>query len=156
MTTNTYAPVLTRPVQIAQTASSIESLERLMDPMPISPRELGRRGEDHAAQYLVDLGWQIVDRNYHTRFGELDIVALDPERTLIFVEVKTRRSTYTGTPLEAVTPAKQRHLRRAALDWLAAHKPHVENVRFDVCAISAARYTDDFVVENFTHIRGAF
>lgn len=104
----------------------------------MSTAQLGALGETLAAQWLEhDLGWRIVDRNWRCRYGELDLVAFTPHQTLVFVEVKTRRSIVTGLPQEAVTPSKQRHLRRAASLWFMepAHRVAHNGVRFDVIAM---------------------
>ena len=78
-----------------------------------------------------------MSRNWHTRYGELDIVMLNPEYTVVFVEVKSRRSMHYGYPQEAITPAKQHNLRKAACDWLLDRRNRVPHsaVRFDVVTI---------------------
>ena len=78
-----------------------------------------------------------MSRNWHTRYGELDIVMLNPEYTVVFVEVKSRRSMHYGYPHEAITPAKQHNLRKAACDWLLDRRNRVPHsaVRFDVVTI---------------------
>lgn len=110
---------------------------------------VGRYGEDVAARHLAEAGWTIVERNWRCRDpelgGELDIVALDGQ-TLVAVEVKTRRSLRAGDPLEAVTPAKLRRLRRLASRWCAERGPSVAHLRLDVVAVTlpkrgAARVT---------------
>ena len=75
----------------------------------------GRRGEDRAAEYIENLGWQVLARNWRCREGEADIVAYDPSAdALVVVEVKSRSSTEFGSPLEAITYAKVRTLRHLA------------------------------------------
>ncbi|NBU32197.1 MAG: YraN family protein [Actinobacteria bacterium] len=108
--------------------------------MSLSTKELGAFGEQLAAEYLVDQGFVILARNWRSNSGELDIVALT-EHTLVFCEVKTRRSTSRGFPAEAVTPAKLTHLRAAALNWLCEHKVSHHSMRFDVIAILATDLT---------------
>ncbi|MEG1774632.1 MAG: YraN family protein, partial [Oscillospiraceae bacterium] len=78
----------------------------------------GVRGEQFAACMLLGDGYEILARNYRTRRGELDLVAKKGD-TLAFIEVKTRSARSLGSPASAVTPAKQRCLIRAALDYLA-------------------------------------
>ena len=109
---------------------------RLADPA-ISARTLGSLGEDYAAAWLASRGWRVLDRNWRSRYGELDIVAVSPERRLVFVEVKTRRTVSQGTPQEAVTYAKQTNLRRAGVQWLIEpeHRIAHTGVRFDVIAV---------------------
>ncbi|MEX2185826.1 MAG: YraN family protein [Pirellulales bacterium] len=95
---------------------------------------LGARGERAAARYLKRLGYRIVDRGVRSRLGELDIVAVD-ERTVVFVEVKTRTGTDAGQPLDAVTPEKQRRLTQAALAFLKYRGLLEHRSRFDVVSI---------------------
>lgn len=102
----------------------------------MSTRELGQAGEDLAAEHLQACGWQIVERNLRLRQGELDIVAL-AHTTLVFVEVKTRRSFVTGVPQAAVTPDKLRRLRRLAGEYLMERSTPHRDVRIDVVAIHA-------------------
>ena len=78
-----------------------------------SRAEIGAQGEQLAVEHLRGLGWQIVERNWRCRYGELDVVAAD-ERGLVFVEVKTRTGDQFGGAVAAVTPAKVRRLRRLA------------------------------------------
>lgn len=87
---------------------------------------------------LRGFDWLVLARNWHCRYGELDIIALSPERRIIFVEVKTRRGVRFGTPQEAVTPSKQTNLRRAALQWLErnGHLLRHNGMRFDVVTVS--------------------
>jgi putative endonuclease len=96
---------------------------------------LGRTGEDLACAELRRRGYAILDRRYRTRSGELDIVARDGP-TLVFVEVKTRRSDRFGTPLEAVTPAKRRQVVAMAADYLANRRLGPAGCRFDVAAVT--------------------
>lgn len=102
----------------------------------MSTLELGRAGEDLAAAHLEACGWQIVERNLRLRRGELDIVAL-AHTTLVFVEVKTRRSFVTGVPQAAVTPDKLRRLRRLVGEYLMEHSTPHRDVRIDVVAVHA-------------------
>lgn len=102
----------------------------------MSTGELGRAGEDLAAAHLSACGWQIVERNLRLRQGELDVVAL-AHTTLVFVEVKTRRSFVTGVPQAAVTPTKLRRLRRLAGEYLMERSTPHRDVRIDVVAVHA-------------------
>lgn len=99
---------------------------------------VGRYGENVAASYLVAAGWEVVDRNWRGRAGELDIVALHGDE-LVVVEVKTRTGEGYGHPAEAVTAAKLGRLRRLAGEWLASHDLHPRSVRVDVIAVRTAR-----------------
>lgn len=104
----------------------------------VSSRQVGELGEAYAAAWLEGLGWLVLARNWRCRYGELDIIALSPERRVVFVEVKTRRGARFGTPQEAVTQSKQMNLRRAALQWLEkdGHKLRHDGMRFDVVTVS--------------------
>ncbi len=99
---------------------------------------VGRYGERVAAAYLADAGWQVLDRNWRCRAGELDIVALHGTE-LVVVEVKTRTGDGFGHPAEAVTARKLARLRRLAAQWLAAHDLRPTGVRVDVIAVRTAR-----------------
>ncbi len=96
---------------------------------------LGRQGERLAAEHLERLGYRVVARRHRTRFGEIDLVAAD-DTTLVFCEVKTRREG-SGTPWDALTPAKQAQVRRMAAAWLveAAERPRVDDLRFDAIGV---------------------
>lgn len=99
---------------------------------------VGRYGERVAAAYLVDAGWEVVDRNWRGPSGELDIVALHGGE-LVVVEVKTRSGDAFGHPAEAVTARKLARLRRLAAQWLAVHDLHPTGVRIDVIAVRTSR-----------------
>lgn len=96
--------------------------------------DIGTRGEDAAAAYLERIGMTIVERNWRTPRGELDIVAVDGDE-LVLCEVKTRRSAAKGTPEEAVSSAKQRRIARLAREYLAYAGLDPCRVRFDVVTI---------------------
>lgn len=98
-----------------------------------SRQRLGREAEEAAAAYLTSLGLRIVGRNVRGPAGEIDIVAHDGE-TIVFVEVKARRSHAYGSALGAVDLRKRRRLRAAAADYLQFAAPHAR-ARFDVLAI---------------------
>jgi putative endonuclease len=101
-------------------------------------RTLGAAGEQLAADHLSRLGYTVVDRNHRTRWGEIDIIA-HAHRTLVFVEVKTRRtSARAGSPFDAVNARKQAQVRRMAAAWLAqvSDRPRAEELRFDVIGVT--------------------
>ena len=100
---------------------------------------LGRAGEDLAAAWYEERGWRVLARNWRSgRNGELDLVALRGG-VLAVCEVKARSSEAFGTPLEAVTPAKQARIRRLAAAYLAASGVRASRVRFDVAAVLDGR-----------------
>ncbi len=111
-------------------------------------RAVGSRYEEQAAAYLESRGYTILARNYHTRFGELDLVAQSPEGTIAAVEVKYRKSTAFGDPAEAVGPQKQRRMGLSFAAYLMRAQIRDRDLRFDVIAV----YGDGRLV----HIPNAF
>jgi putative endonuclease len=99
---------------------------------------LGTEGEAAVAAWYDARGYEVLDRNWRCSAGELDLVVARG-RTIVFCEVKTRRSDAFGTPAEAVTPRKQQRLRRLALLWLGACGVHGD-LRFDVASVRPARH----------------
>ena len=95
---------------------------------------LGRYGEDLAVRYLRDLGMEVLDRNWRCEHGEVDVVARDGD-CVVICEVKTRRTSGFGEPVEAVTFAKAMRLRRLAAAYLHAHRPGAGRVRIDVVGV---------------------
>jgi uncharacterized protein (TIGR00252 family) len=105
---------------------------------PSDPRrQLGDHGEDLAAAALRQQGYKILERNYVTPLGEIDLVARQG-KTVVVVEVKTRRGSSFGAPQEAVNSAKQGRLRRLADYYLKAKRLTGSPVRFDVVAVTLA------------------
>ncbi len=94
----------------------------------------GKQGEELAAAYLVAAGFRIVERNYRCRFGEIDIVA-EEGGTLVFVEVKSRRTAAYGGPLVAVDARKQGKISRISLHYLTEKNLRHRPARFDVVAV---------------------
>ncbi len=106
--------------------------------MTVGRQRLGARGEDLAARHYAADGYRVVARNWRCRDGELDLV-LRRADTLVFAEVKTRTSDRFGHPAEAVTPAKQRRIRRLAQRYLAESGERAPVLRFDVVAVLGGR-----------------
>jgi putative endonuclease len=100
-------------------------------------RRLGAIGEDAAAAWYEARGFEILDRNWRVREGEIDLVARSGH-TIVFCEVKTRSSDRFGAPVESVTASKQRRLRTLAARWLAEHAAQRGEVRFDVASVTPA------------------
>ncbi len=101
-------------------------------------RRIGAIGEQFAADHLARRGLTILERNFRTREGEIDIVAADAQ-TLVFCEVKTRVGLHRDRdPLESVHWRKQAQVRRLARRWLAARPqhPHVRDLRFDAIGVT--------------------
>jgi len=110
-------------------------------------KKLGREGEDRAAQFLAKKGYKILERNYSTRSGEIDLVALH-SGVVVFVEVKTRTSDAYGAPELAVNPRKQLRMIKAALGYIKYKKIHQMPCRFDVVAISSAAENGVELIQN--------
>lgn len=103
--------------------------------MSLLRKLLGRSGEDRAVRHLRKLGYRVLERNFRTSRGEIDIIALDGD-TVVFVEVKTRTSGAFGAPELAVDRRKQDRMVKAALGYLKRTRLHQVACRFDVVAIS--------------------
>ena len=97
-------------------------------------RTIGSNYEKIAGQYLEQQGYLIVEYNFHSRFGEIDIIAKH-EGYLVFIEVKYRENDKSGHPLEAVSVSKQRTISKCAFYYIQKNKLHDVLVRFDVVAI---------------------
>lgn len=93
----------------------------------------GKAGEEHIAQWLERRGYEILERNFHSRFGEIDLIARR-EGILAFVEVKTREEGALVSPFEAITPAKRRKLLATAGFYLETHPTRLQP-RFDAAAV---------------------
>jgi putative endonuclease len=116
---------------------------------------LGKQGERIAAEHLARLGFEIVERNYRTRWGELDIVAFDGT-TLAFCEVKTRRLTRGGDgPFEGLRAPQRQRVRKMAGTWLIerTERPRADILRFDAIGITIDA-TGKLV--SLEHLEGAF
>ncbi len=100
----------------------------------MSNQTLGQLGENTAVKFLKQQGYRIVERNFQTPFGEIDIIAIDDD-TLVYVEVKTRSSNAIGVPEEAVDSRKLQHLLKAASYYKSIKKDLPEGERVDVVAI---------------------
>lgn len=114
-------------------------------------KKLGNRGEKIAAKFLRKQGYQIIEKNYRSRLGEIDIVAKEDE-SIVFVEVKTRCSTDFGLPEEALSYDKRRRLSKLALGYLAHRRIKDTNCRFDVVSI----LMDTKKVKHIKLIKNAF
>lgn len=113
----------------------------------------GRAGERIAAFFLQKNGYQILDKNFRQRNGEIDIVALEKEsQTLVFIEVKTRRSNKFGRPIEAITPWKLKSLIRVAQYYKLTHAKLPEIMRIDAISIMLANDGKPVEIEHFKNI----
>lgn len=97
-------------------------------------KKIGNAGEDLACRYLEKNGYKILERNKHySRFCEIDIIA-EYKNTVVFVEVKTRKTNSFGTPVEAITKTKFEHIKQGVQYYLTEHK--VKDFRIDVVGIT--------------------
>jgi putative endonuclease len=150
-----------RTVQIFRAAFVTEGMSAVLDlgsvAMSARRQALGRRAEDLVAARLAAAGWRVVERNARSRYGEIDLVALD-RGALVFVEVKAGRagSAYgPERPVLAVDRRKQRRVRRLAAAWLAERRdlPRYAEIRFDAVGVTFDRGGR---AVDFEHIAGAF
>lgn len=112
---------------------------------------VGRQGEEIAVAYLKNLKYLLTERNFRCKGGEVDIIAKDG-KTIVFVEVKTRRGLSFGPPQLSVTAFKQRQISKSALTYLAIKGLKKVNARFDVIAV-LLKENNPPVIE---HIQNAF
>jgi putative endonuclease len=120
-------------------------------------QRLGRLAEELVASRLATAGWELVERNARTRYGELDLVALDG-RALVFVEVKAARAGSSfgpERPVHSVTPEKQRRVRRLAAAYMRERRdlPRYAEIRFDAVGVT---YDRTGRVADYEHLEGAF
>ncbi len=113
---------------------------------------LGQRGELAAARYLKSQGYQIIAGGFRQRYGEIDIIAVH-ERTIVFVEVKTRGSDRGGLPVEAVDRQKEQRIVRTALNYLKRHQLLECRARFDIIGII---WPEGSTTPELTHFADAF
>ena len=110
----------------------------------------GQAGEQHIAKLLKRRGFRILEQNYHSRFGEIDIIA-ENRQYIVFVEVKTRKRDGLVAPFEAITPAKRRRLILTAETYLATHPVNVQP-RFDAAAV----YTEQGKIVGEEYLENVF
>jgi putative endonuclease len=125
--------------------------------MTVQRQRLGRTAEDLVAARLIAARWEILERNARTRYGELDIVALDG-RTLVFVEVKAGRADSAfgpERPVLGVDWRKQQRIRRLATTWMSEHRAavHYDEIRFDAIGVTFDR---NGRLNDLEHLLGAF
>ncbi|MEG1761310.1 MAG: YraN family protein [Hydrogenoanaerobacterium sp.] len=113
-------------------------------------RRIGNGGEDRAAEYLEDENYKIIQRNYNTGVGEIDIIAQN-DKYIIFAEVKTRSEASLETPAEAVTKAKQRRIIKTTQKYLSENSCSLQP-RFDVIEV----ITSEGAITGINHLENAF
>lgn len=115
--------------------------------------EIGKKGEDLAAEFMTAKGYHILDRSYRFQRAEIDLVALRLEPgELVFIEVKTRSSNFWGEPETAVSDKKKQQMFKAAEAYIHEKQMRTVPVRFDVIAVSLAQPEEPI----FFHIEDAF
>jgi putative endonuclease len=116
----------------------------------------GKSGEDAAVSFLERNGYTIIQRNFRTSLGEIDIVAQEKD-VLCFIEVKTRSDDSFGAPQEALTKTKQRQIAKAALTYLKAKRLFDRRARFDVVWVRMSREPPAIgVIKNAFELSGNF
>lgn len=116
--------------------------------MPTEKRAFGDKGEEIAAAFLQKKGYRIIEKNFLVHRGEIDIIARSKQRGLVFVEVKTRKNTTFGTPVESISEKKAQRLIAAAYAYMRLHKCEHEDFSIDVIGIL-------FPGPTITHIQDA-
>ncbi|MCX7910957.1 MAG: YraN family protein [Endomicrobia bacterium] len=115
----------------------------------MSTAQTGKLYETKAIKYLRDLKYEILQRNYKTKYGEIDIIAYDKkEKSLVFIEVRYRKNIYFGTPQETIIATKQKRIILSAMYYLKLNKKNYDSIRFDVIS-----FTNEDSIE---HIKNAF
>ena len=102
--------------------------------MRLPKRKLGQLGEQQAKKYLKNKGYHFIAQNFHTKFGEIDLIFKDDDQ-IVFVEVKTRSSNYTGLPEEAITSKKISHLKKTIDIFYLKHLKLSRFARIDAISI---------------------
>ncbi len=97
-------------------------------------KKIGKIGEEIAGKYLEENGYQIIERNYYCKLGEIDIIAKQKD-IMVFVEVKTRKNINYGSPSEAVNKIKQRHIYNVARYYICINRIKNIQLRFDVIEV---------------------
>jgi len=107
----------------------------LLNAFPMGPKQtLGKYGEDVAAKYLEDRGYEIIERNWRCDLGELDLIARQKSK-IVFVEVKTRSGTGYGHPFEAITSIKIARMRKLVSQWCLRNGQTGFDIRLDAIAV---------------------
>lgn len=114
-------------------------------------KTVGQWGEDAASDYLKQNGYKILERNYHSHFGEIDIIAQEGE-CICFVEVKTRKNSYFGFPAEFVNLTKQQKIIKTAEFYLTNNIVVNNSYRFDIIEV----FHYDKQIAKINHLKGAF
>ena len=104
----------------------------------INKQEIGKIGEDIACRYLEKNNYKIICKNYRTKIGEIDIIAQDITKEIVFIEVKTRQNLNYGYPIEAINKQKLMHIYRTATLYILLNNLEKNNIRFDAVEVYIA------------------
>ncbi|MBI5754178.1 YraN family protein [Candidatus Peregrinibacteria bacterium] len=116
---------------------------------------IGKLGESHAEKFLISLGYQIIGKNFHTRFGEIDLIAIDPAtpRHLVFLEVKTRTSDLFGAPQESISPQKIGKIIKTAIQFKNSSTGNLPRIwRIDAIAVKLNKSLQLIDLKHFKNI----
>ena len=122
--------------------------------MTINSYHFGQKGENLATSFLISSGYQIIERNFKTKLGEIDIIAKE-QNTLVFVEVKARHSLEFGYPEEAVTSSKIATIARVGEYYSKLHPDLPQSLRIDVLAIGPKDKKGKLRIKLFKNVHGS-
>lgn len=109
-------------------------------------KSIGNDAERHAENHLKQQGLKLKKRNFHSRFGEIDLIMTDRDNTLVFIEVRSRQSNAQVSAAESISAGKIQKIRKTAHVYLANY-PEMPNCRFDVIAMTHNLYQDDYTID---------
>lgn len=112
----------------------------------MNKRKLGRFGEDIAVNFLENNGIKVINRNYFTKYGEIDLIGFEKE-TIIFTEVKLRNNNNFGLPIESITKSKYNRYKNAIELFLQDTMINYNDIRFDIICIYNYKYNDEYKIE---------
>lgn len=115
---------------------------------------IGKLGEDLAADYLIQKGYKILERNFRKGYGELDIIAIGRGNILVCVEVKTRTSIQFGTPFESITPWKLKEIIKTFQFYKLMHPKLSDNLRIDAISVQLNKNQELENIEHLENISG--
>lgn len=119
--------------------------------MPALRQSMGRIGESIAAAYLRNKGYFILERNWRTPYGEIDLIARQSD-AIVFVEVKTRASTSLGPPEISITPRKEQHMRAAAEYYIQQYPDLSNDWRIDLITIQFQANDNPALIDHFENV----
>lgn len=118
----------------------------------MTAKEIGAFGENAACEYLKSKGYVFLDRNFSCKYGEIDIIMLD-DKTIVFIEVKTRKNSSYGLASEFVDYRKQNRIRKTCISY--THSEDVD-MRFDIVEVYYKINNEKPEITDFNHIENAF